>query len=123
MKREFQRGGTRLQEVRQLLVELRHTLATPTPAVLDECAARLAEAIALLRDTHAAAAQESAGLEQLARDLREVQIELDLVRKLMEQAASFHAGWAALLSMATGGYTARGEAAPLRAVAQLSVSG
>jgi hypothetical protein len=106
-----------------MLVSLRQSLSTPTPAVLDECAARLAEAIELLRGANASAAQDFTGREDLAGELRGVQMELALVRQLMEQAAFFYAGWASLLSVATAGYTAHGKAAPLTAPAQLSVSG
>ena len=125
MTLEFRREPFRiLQEARNQLVHLRELLATPTPELLGQCAPLLEEAIRCMREVERDAA--ASGLnrkEELRKELRHLHTELTIIGKLMDQASDFYFTWASLLSVAGGGYTPRGEAAPLAAAARISVSG
>ena len=71
-------------------------------------------------------AQSLQGLEmppsaEVARELAALQADLRRAAQLVESGLALQDGWARVLGVAAGGYTATGDAAPLDPAAQVSL--
>lgn len=103
----------RLAATRAELDAASEQLLAPTPDAVDRCSALLRSASCRLTEfrADAAGAQGDAGaLEEAWRVRRSFM----RTAKLLEHAAQFHDSWASIRGAMTGGYTNRGEPAPLR---------
>jgi hypothetical protein len=87
-------------------------LLRPSPEALDECASRCQQAAeelaACLPHLHSADGRPKA----LAAAQR-LQAAIRSSRRLLENAGAYHDGWRAILGAMSGGYTHRGEPAPV----------
>jgi hypothetical protein len=103
----------RLAATRAQLDAASEQLLSPTADAVDRCSALLESACSRLTDCRAevAAAQGDAGALEEAWKLRR---SFQRASKLLESAARFHDNWVAIRGTMTGGYTNRGEPAPLR---------
>jgi hypothetical protein len=103
-----------LETFRAAVQEASRLLADPRPEALDRAAALLEQARrgletaadSLTLPSPPARAGIRAELEELRKGLRRQ-------GRLLEHAAGFYAGWVRFRDSLTGGYTARGEPAPL----------
>jgi hypothetical protein len=101
-----------LRKVRSMSIEAADLLRSPRPAPLDRCAAVLKAAAHELAGCPAALGRAGDSAEALA-EARGIQAVLRRARHLLESAAAFHRQWNGILGAMVGGYTSRGEAAPV----------
>jgi hypothetical protein len=103
----------RLADTRAELDGVSEQLLTPTPDAVDRCSALLQSASRRLADFRAEGitAQGDAGALEEAWKVRRSFLR---AAKLLENAGRFHDNWAAIRGAMTGGYTSRGEPAPVR---------
>ena len=88
-------------------------LMSPTPEAVDRCATLLESAGRQMADCQSriAEAQGDAAAIEGAWQLRR---SFQRAGKLLESAARFHSNWMSIRGALTGGYTDRGEPAPVR---------
>ena len=95
-------------------------LESPTPAVLDRCAASMERVIEeLTAGRKQMGPADKIGIAE-ARRLRSV---LHRARALLNLAANYHGRWRCILAGMNGGYTVRGAPAPLPSRARVSIRG
>jgi hypothetical protein len=95
-------------------------LISPTPEVLDRCSMLLESASRQMAECQPRIAElrgDAAAIEEAWR----VRRSFVRVGKLMENAARFHGNWMSMRGTLTGGYTERGEAAPVRHAGRICV--
>jgi hypothetical protein len=95
-------------------------LLSPTPDALDRCSALLESATRQMEDCQARIGEaqgDAAAIEEAWR----VRRSFERAGKLMENAARFHDNWMQLRGSITGGYTNRGEPAPVRHAGRICV--
>ncbi len=97
-------------------------LLSPTPEELDQCAARLAAALAHVTDCRTAA-QSDVSAEQPRREAHRLGRSLRRAHRLLEAAAAFHNGWVRCLGAMCAGYTNRGEPAAVERGGRILVRG
>ena len=105
---------------------VRQALLSPELTRIDDCLPRLEQAAAeflALRDGWREVPSQAPDHVRLRRDLRTVRQDLARLAGLAHSGARFYSGLARLLGAAGGGYTPRGEAAPLRPRASILVRG
>lgn len=88
-------------------------LLAPTPDSVERCSTLLESAgsqMVSFRDGIAAAQGDPGAIEEAWK----VRRSFERATKLLENAARFHQNWQAVRGALTGGYTNRGEPAPLR---------
>jgi len=88
-------------------------LLSPTPQALDRCSTILEAAsrqMAEYNDQIGSARGNSVAIEAAAK----LRGSLQRARSLLENAGRFHFNWLAIRGALTGGYTDRGEPAPVR---------
>ena len=103
----------RLAATRAQLDAASEQLLAPTADAVDRCSALLESACNRLSDCRvdvAAAQGDPAALKEAWK----VRRSFLRASKLLENAARFHENWGAIRGAMTGGYTSRGEPAPLR---------
>ena len=103
----------RLSATRAQLDAASEQLLSPTADAVDRCSALLEAACRRLtdcRDEVAAAQGDAAALEEAWK----VRRSFLRTTRLLENAARFHENWVAIRGAMTGGYTNRGEPAPLQ---------
>jgi len=110
-----------LRTARNHVSPLCAALAAPTPQSIYECLPGLAEAAECLARAQTEIAQSRGGGHVF--EIYALKRELGKARKLIEQGAVFYQGWARMLGAAASGYTASGEAGPVRAAGQISIRG
>jgi hypothetical protein len=97
-------------------------LTTPSPPSMDACTAVLQAAAAQLaecRPEWALQAGNAAALEEAWRLRRS----FTRARSLLQHAADFHINWVRIRGAMAGGYTARGEPAPVVHGSRICVQG
>jgi hypothetical protein len=97
-------------------------LVLASPEALAGCERALARAAQALRQGNAAWDWKSAG-EAARREASGLQAAIRRARRLLTSASDYHAGWLRLLSSLTGGYSPRGEAAPMLGMRRLLIEG
>jgi hypothetical protein len=110
---QFAATREQLDSVCQLLI-------SPAPEVLDRCAGLLESAGRQLTECQpqlAAMRGDPAAIEA-AWMLRRSFVTAD---KLLQSAARFHTNWTAIRGALTGGYTVRGQAAPVRHAGRICI--
>jgi hypothetical protein len=95
-------------------------LESPTPAVLDSCAAIMERVTGELWASRNWMAQAGATGVAEARRLRTV---VRRARSLLQLASDYHTRWRGILAGISGGYTARGVPAPILARVRVSIQG
>jgi hypothetical protein len=111
-----------LRRARLSLIEAGDLLRSPTPAQLDRCEAALkatARELAACR----AALGDAGGCPEALAEARGLRTALARARCLLESAADHHRRWSRVLGSLVGGYTARGEAAPVARPGRLILQG
>jgi hypothetical protein len=88
-------------------------LIAPTPQALDRCSMIL-EAAGREAAERASSLAEIRGNNDAIAEARRLRRSVQRARSLLENAARFHIGWLAIRGALTGGYTDRGEPAPVR---------
>lgn len=93
-------------------------LVSPSGENLERCAGILEEATAgFLTEIRGACGPGASGVERqdpaLVALAHELRAEVRVAGRLLDQARDYYAGWNQLLGCLSGGYTARGEAAPV----------
>jgi len=111
---------SQLRSARAELERVCKLLESPTPGVLDRCAAAMECVIGELDAGRRWMAQAGETGAAEARRLRPV---VQRARALLDLAANYHAGWRGILAGMTGGYTVRGAPAPLPFSARVSIQG
>jgi CHAD domain-containing protein len=110
-------------QLRTARAELEHIcklLESPTPAVLDRCAAIMERVTSELMAGRQWMAQ--AGELGIAEAHR-LRVVIRRARALLELALSYHTRWRDILAGISGGYTARGAPAPILARVRVSIEG
>lgn len=108
-----------------VLVELEsacRSLVLASPEALASSEEALERAAAALRQGRNAWDWKSAGEANRTGALR-VQASIRRAGHLLSSASRHHAGWLRILSAMTGGYSPRGEAAPMPGVRRISLEG
>jgi hypothetical protein len=95
-------------------------LESPTPAVLDSCAAIMERVTGELAAGRKWMAQPGEIGVAEARRLRTV---VQRARALLQLASNYHTRWRGILAGISGGYTARGAPAPILARVRVSIQG
>ena len=88
-------------------------LLSPTPDALDRCSVLLETAGRQMADCYSSLGEargDAAAIEEAWR----VRRSFLRAGKLLQNAASFHENWMSIRGSLTGGYTSRGEPAPVR---------
>src|SRR3954452_13625976 len=87
-------------------------LRSPSPDSLDSCATIFASAVSRMLDCQSSIpeAHGDAAAMAAAWDVRR---SFQKAGRLLENASRFHGGWTSVRGAMTGGYTNRGEAAPV----------
>ena len=111
-----------VQRVRKHVDALRVALQSPSQEEILACLPKLEDAVACLqsleKELAAPAAEPEVGLQLLA-----LSNELDIAQRLVIHGSAFCESWGRMLGVATGGYGATGEAAPLEPPGSVSVKG
>jgi hypothetical protein len=98
------------------------SLVLASPEALTRCEGALERAAAALRQGHATwdwkSAGEAAGIEAVR-----LQAVIRRAGRLLSNTSRYHAGWLRVLSALTGGYSPRGEAAPMPGMRRISLEG
>jgi hypothetical protein len=88
-------------------------LIAPTPQALDQCSMIL-EAAGRQAAEHMPSLAEARGNGEAIAEAQRLHRSVQRARSLLENAGRFHIGWLAIRGTLTGGYTDRGEPAPVR---------
>ena len=112
----------RLASARVAVEQSCHLLLTPSPDVLDRCAQSLSRAIAELTASRNRVASCQSDARALAQ-LREIQANVYLASRLLENAAAYHDGWNRIMGPMLAGYTAQGGIASVSRPGRLAVEG
>jgi hypothetical protein len=88
-------------------------LLAPTPAAVDQSAALLESAGRRLLDCRDGLSEQHGDAEVLVQAWS-VRRSFQRAARLLENAARFHDNWIGVRGAMTGGYTSRGEPAPVR---------
>jgi len=97
-------------------------LVLASPEALACCEGALQRAAEALRQGRAAWDWESAS-EAAKIEASRLQAGIRRAGRLLSSASRYHAGWRRILSAMTGGYSPRGEAAPLPGMGRFSLEG
>src|SRR5262245_17267804 len=95
-------------------------LLAPSAGALDECSGLLEGAARQLAACQGEAAL-SRGNPEAIEAVRDTRRSFLRAARLLENAAHFHTNWMAIRGAMTGGYTGRGEPAPVRHPRRISV--
>ena len=98
------------------------SLVLASPEALTACEGALQRAAAVLRQGRAAWDWKSAGEAARIENAR-LQAGIRRAGRLLASATGYHAGWLRIFSAMTGGYSARGEAAPMPRMRRISIEG
>jgi hypothetical protein len=98
------------------------SLAVASPEALLCCEGALGRAAGSLRQGQAAWDWESSG-DAARWEASRLQSAIRRAGRLLSSASRYHAGWLRILCAMTGGYSRRGEAAPMPGVWRMSVEG
>ncbi len=111
-----------LTAIRRRLEQACELLAQPTPQAMErgtEAIRDAARSLAGCESGWAMAAGDAMALEEAWR----VRRSFSRAQRLMEHAAEFHMNWVRVRGTMAGGYTARGEAAPVLHGSRICVEG
>ncbi|MGB9454695.1 MAG: hypothetical protein WCB12_01540 [Bryobacteraceae bacterium] len=97
-------------------------LVLASPEALTCCQRALERAAAALRQGQAAWDWKSAG-EAARKEASRLQAVIRRAGRLLSSASNYHAGWLRILSVMTGGYSQRGEAACMPGLRRISLEG
>jgi hypothetical protein len=97
-------------------------LVLASPDALTRCEGALERAAEVLRQGRAGWDWKSAGEAARIEALR-LQAGIRRAGRLLGSASGYHAGWLQILSAMAGGYSARGEAAPMPDMWRISLEG
>lgn len=111
----------RVRTARRHVAAARLALRSSRPEDILPCLLLLEEAIVDMRALKEELGQHAAPPLELARELTELSQELTIVRRAVEHNLSVQLEWARILGTAAGGYTAAGEATPLKTLASSAV--
>jgi hypothetical protein len=95
-------------------------LESPTPAVLDRCAAIMERVTGELWAGRKWMAQAG---ETGVAEARRLRVVVRRARALLQLASNYHTRWRDILAGISGGYTARGAPAPILARVRVSIQG
>jgi hypothetical protein len=98
------------------------SLVLASPEALSYCEGALARAAEALRRGRAAWDWKSAGAAARIEASR-LQAAIRRATRLLSSASRYHAGWLRILSAMSGGYSPRGEAAPMPGLRRISLEG
>lgn len=98
------------------------SLVLASPEAVRDCEGALSRAAEILRHGRAAWDWRLAGDAARTESAR-LQTALRRTGRLLSTASHYHAGWLRILSAMTGGYSPRGEAAPMPGIGRLSLEG
>jgi hypothetical protein len=98
------------------------SLVLASPQALTASEGALGRAAEALRQGHATGDWKPAG-EGARIELSRLQAAIRRAGRLLASASQYHAGWLRTLSAMTGGYSPRGEAAPMQDMRRMSVEG
>lgn len=98
------------------------SLVLASPEALACCEGVLQRAAEALRRGQAAWDWKSAG-EAARTEASRLQAGIRRAGRLLSSASRYHAGWLRILAAMTGGYSPRGEAAPLPGMGRISLEG
>lgn len=116
-------SGTLLEQFAAASAELDRAcevLLSPTPEALERCSSVLDSAVCRIESFGPQLAEARGDARALEAAYR-VRRSFLHAAQLLENAASFHGTWLSIRGAMTGGYTDRGEAAPLRQIGRLSI--
>lgn len=118
-------ANERLAAARTAVDTACHLLLSPTPEQMDGCAHLLESAVTELRAfrTSIAASQHIDGKTEALNETRSLQSSIGRVKQLLENAGAFYANWIRCLAALCGGYTDRGQPAPLERGGRFLVQG
>jgi hypothetical protein len=113
-----------LQAARQTMRQVKKLLAQPSPEAADQSAALLREIEVQLGCVAAILRQNSSQPDSTLRaGVEELQDEVAGLARFFTEADKLFSGWLNVVRSRRGGYTERGQAAPLMLVKKLSVEG
>jgi len=98
------------------------SLVLASPEAVTSCETALQRAAVALRQGRVAWDWRSAG-EAARVEAARVQACVRRAGRLLSSASHYHAGWLRILSAMTGGYSARGGAAPMSGIQRISLQG
>lgn len=98
------------------------SLVLASPEALTSCERALQRAAVVLRQGRVAWDWKSAG-EAARIETAGLQAGIRRAGRLLSSATRYHAGWLRILSAMTGGYSPRGEAAPMPGIRRISIEG
>ena len=98
------------------------SLVLASPEALSYCEGALERAAEALRRGRAAWDWKSAGAAARIEASR-LQTGIRRAGRLLSSASGYHAGWLRILSAMAGGYSPRGEAAPMPGMRRISLEG
>jgi hypothetical protein len=98
------------------------SLVLASPEAVWACERALGRAAEALRQGRTVWALQPAG-EAARSETARLQTVIRRAGRLLSSASQYHAGWLRILSAMTGGYSSKGEAAPMQGIGRLSVEG
>jgi hypothetical protein len=112
----------RLAAARSAAEQSCRLLLTPTPEILDRCAATLSVAIGELANSRDVLAAFQGDPGVLA-EMRQIRSKVSLAHRLLENAAAYHSQWNQILVSMLQGYSADGTVPTTARPGRLAVEG
>ena len=113
-----------LQAARQNMRQVKRLLSQPSAGAADEAAALLRDVEVQLGCVAAVLRQNGSKPDlELRSGIEELQGEVAVLARFFAEADKMFSGWLRAIRVRRGGYTDRGQAAPLVLVKKLSVEG